>query len=644
MRDAVVITGMGAISALGTGVSAIVDAMREGRDGLSEMERFDVRALHPIRLAGWLREPWSRGERASLDAWSRIAAREAWLDARASEAGVSASRIAVVVGTTLGDDAAITGVADAVALEVGARGPRWTISTACASSANALGLARDLILAGDADLVIAGGAEILVPEIFAGFAALGVLGEGKCAPFGEDVGTTLGEGAGFVVLERAGAREVRHHGVLLGYGLSSDAWHETSPDPRGEGLARATRACLRDAGLEPDDVEYVNAHATGTAANDDAEWRGIQRALGGRAATIPVSASKGYLGHAQGAAGVLETITTLACMRAGLVPPSARVGRGRPRGPSDTVSETGAARAGAIAIALSNSAAFGGANAVVAISSEARASRPRGSRRVSVAGVGAFVVEAGAARDDDALVRACGDVDLRGADPSCRLAIAASQRALADARVRANASSRDRIGMFAGVSAPSRASVAELRRSLERGLDRASAPAFARSVCHAPIGAASRALGARGAATTVAGDGVAGMLAIAYAARWLRDRDDADRLVAGGIDERAPDGSYDAEGACLVVLAAETGGVEIAGVATAGDVDAAIASALAEAGLDRASVPELAARGVDGAPSLGTALAFVDAVSRVREGAHAVIATASGAQGAVAIVLVRGHV
>ncbi len=427
----IVVTGLGATSALGAGVGAILRAMVEGRDGIHEMTRFDVSALHPVRYAGWLHEAWARGEPASLDAWARLAAREAWDDAGLAGAGVAPERIAVVSGTTLGEEGALARSADAVAEEIGARGPRWTITTACASSANAIGLARDLVSHGDADVAIAGGAEKLVIQIMAGFAALGVLGAHKCAPFGDEIGTTLGEGAGFVVLERAGARGVRVRAHLLGYGLSGDAWHETTPDPRGEGTARAIAGCLADAGVRAADVDYVNAHATGTAANDDAEWRGIQKALGPRARAIPVSASKGYLGHAQGAAGVLETIATIACMERGLVPPSARVGRGRPHGPADTVGETGRAREGAIDVALSNSAAFGGANAVVAVGRSARAMPGSAARTVTIDGIAALRTARGVARDEAAIARACGDVDLRTTDPSSRYVIACTASACA---------------------------------------------------------------------------------------------------------------------------------------------------------------------------------------------------------------------
>ena len=641
MRSPIAITGLGALSALGAGAATIAQAMIDGRDGISEMTRFDVSALTTGRLAGWMHDEWSRGEPASLDAWMRAAALEAWRDAGLDHASIAPERIAVVSGTTLGEEAALTRSTDAAADAIGARGPRWTISTACASSANAIGLARDLIESGDADVVLAGGGEKLVIEIVAGFAALGVLGEHKCAPFGQDVGTTLGEGAGFVVLERAGRSGARARAYFLGYALSSDGWHETSPDPRGEGVARATTWCLADAALAHDQVDYVNAHATGTAANDDAEWRGIAKALGARARAIPVSASKGYLGHTQGAAGVLEMIATIACGERGLLPPSARIGRGRPHGPNDTVGETGRAREARIDVALCNSAAFGGANAVLAVGRSARTGRDALRRPISIEGVGAVRTLRDAPRDEDAIARACGDVDLRGIDPSGRYAIAAIGGALVDARVKLRGETRDRTGLFGGCGGPPHASVDAFEESLARGVDRPSAPAFARSVAHAPIGAASRALGARGPATTVLGDGVGGLLAIAYAARWVRSRPECDRIVAGGLDERAKNSS-DEEGAAFVVVSASpSAGPRIVGIATAGTHAEAVARALADASL-RASAIE---RSVHVAPRAGvaleSALAVLDAVHAIREGARAVLVSAEGPQGSIALVLTR---
>jgi len=639
-RPAIVVTGLGAISSLGRGVAPIIQAMVEGRDGLSEMTRFDITALHPIRYAGWLRESWERREPASLESWVRAAVREAWNDAGLADVSIAPERIAVVSGTTLGEEGALSRSADYAADEVGARGPRWTISTACASSANSIGLGRDLIEWGDADVVIVGGVEKLVVEIMAGFAVLGVLGSEKCAPFGEQIGTTLGEGAGFLVLERADLRATRPRSpaFVLGYALSGDAWHETSPDPRGSGLARAISACLVDASVEPDAVDYVNAHATGTAANDDAEWRGIRKALGARSANIPVSASKGFLGHAQGAAGVLETIATIGCMQLGTIPPSLRVGRGRSSGPADTVGETGRAREGVIDVSLSNSMAFGGANAVVAVARRATSARPVTARSVSIEGLSIKRTPAGCPRDDVSLAAACGDTDMRAPDPSTLYAIASARAALGQAGLRLSGASKDRTGLFGACVGPPRASVEEYRESLKRGLDRASAPAFARTVAHAPLGAVSRALGARGPLSMVVGDDVAGLLAIAYAARWLAVRTDADHIIAGGFDERPLD-SMDDEGAAFAVLSSEGSGPLVRGVATAATLREAVERALSSASFDPRSVDLTLDASSDPSIAYGLEAGLEVALDALRGEARRVLVTAEGPQGSVALVL-----
>jgi 3-oxoacyl-[acyl-carrier-protein] synthase II len=580
------ITGLGAVSALGDGVPALATALAEGRDGITEMARFDLSPLHPIRLAGWLRARWERGERASAEAWAVEAAREAWADAGAP--AIAPERVAVVLGSTEADQKELPAAARAVREALGARGPSFAISTACSSSADAIAAALELLDAGDADVVVAGGVEALLDAMFAGFAALGVLSAEKCAPFGEDAGTTLGEGAGFLVIERQGARPgQRVRASLLGAGLSSDAYHETSPDPRGEGIARAMTACLADAGVAPGEVGYVNAHATGTAANDGAEWRGVQRALGARAGAIPVSGSKGFFGHAQGAAGVLEAIATIVCMEQGLVPPSLRVGAGRKDGPPDPVAGE-RPRAAEVDVALSTNAAFGGANVVLALGRGPRVRRERAPRDVFVRALAWVGTNEGHPRDEGAWADALGELDLRASDPAGRMVTAASVRALRAAGLRVRGALRDRAGISGGLRRPSPASAMELGASLERGLARASAPAFARIVAHAPFALASRILALRGPFSAVVTDESAGLLALARGARWVSDGR-AEVLVAAAFEERAPDTTH-AEGAAAAALATESaaGALRVAGIAIEGPgrVVEASARALARAGLD----------------------------------------------------------
>lgn len=632
MRSRVVVSGVGATSALGVGVAALREAIFAGRDGIAPVTRFDVSPFAPVHLGGCVREP------GSCEAWAAAAALEAWRDAEAEALGVAPERVAVVAGTTEGEEGRIPGVARAVALAVGARGPQWTVSTACTSSANAIGLGCDLLERGEADLVVAGGAERLVAEMYAGFFRLGVLAVQPCAPFGETRGTTLGEGAGFVVLERFELRERRGWGFVNGYGLASDAWHETSPEPRGEGIARAMRGALSDAGLAPEAVGYVNAHATGTAANDDAEWRGIQKALGH---PVPISGSKSFLGHAQGAAGVLELLATLVCMREGTIPPTLRVGRGRPSGPPDPVAGE-APRPAAIDHALSNSAAFGGANAVLCVG-RAPSERADLGREVRVVGLGLVETAPGEARDEAALAALAEGVDLRSTDPSARLALAASIAALRDAGLRVKGALRDRAGIFAGSTRVSPASALEYRESIERGgLGRVSVAAFARLVLHAPAGAVSRLVSLRGPTTTLCDEAVAGLLAFAYAADHLARRDDADVLLAVGFDERPTDAALEEGAACLVLSATEGAGPRVRGTATAGAgrIERAIDEALARAGLSRADVeawvrPEPGG----GAPSLRSARSAIDAARAIREGARVAVAAGDGPSASCAIVL-----
>ncbi len=667
-RD-VVITGLGAVSAVGGDCAELWDAVAEGRGGIGPILRFptDGFQVHTGAVVAGPADARPNDRALNMDlcrSFALAAGREAL--AAAGTAAVPPDRIALVFGTGLGDLATpIHTIAEAVADGLGIGGPRVTVSTACSSSTGAIGLGRELLALGAADAVLAGGADVLSAEVFAGFHALGVLSRGACAPFSLPPGTSLGEGAGFVVLERgeaARARGARVRAVLDGFGLSGDAYHETSPDPQGTGIERAIRGALDDAALPADAIEYANAHGSGTEANDPAEWRGIQRALGARASSLPVSSSKGALGHAQGAAGALEAIVTILAMEHGVLPPTLNFTTPRPQAPPDPVPGP-RPRPGAARHALSLNAAFGGANAALVLSRAGGrpAAAPRPRRTVHALGVGAVgpwglgvdaaapgVEGAGAGRvppfDLTALLP---QADLRGLDPVSRFLTAAAAQALADGGIRLRGALRDRAGLLVAQLGGSPESHAAFRGSIaQHGLAHLSASAFARIVLNAAAGACSKLLALRGplsALTTGAGGGLAAMV---LAAELLSTRESVALMVAGGADEAAGD-EGGPEGACCLVLgggdaAGARAPVRVAGWALAGPGQARAAAARALEMDAPGPAPLVVDSGAE-ALAMTSALAAARAMHALRcgEAARAMVVSNGGSSASAALLLSR---
>ncbi|MBV8760404.1 MAG: beta-ketoacyl-[acyl-carrier-protein] synthase family protein [Deltaproteobacteria bacterium] len=621
------------MSSVGTGVAALRDALFAGRDGIRPVRRFAIAGIDDM-LAGLVID--DADQRGLSMRFGVQAAREAWTSAGVDRTALPASRIALVVGTSIGDDlhtpTPFEEITARIATELGIAGPCLTVSTACTSSTAAIGLALDLLASGAADIVIAGGTDVLTPEIYAGFHALGVLSTQKCAPFSEPFGTTLAEGAGFVVLERREQAERRGATPLaafLGHGLAGDGYHETSPDPTGGGVARAIAGALAAAGIDPAAIGYVNAHGTGTEANDPAEWRALQRVFGEHAETLPVSSSKSLLGHAQGAAGVLELIVTILAMREQVLPQTLHFTRARARTPRDPVAVP-RPRPATYDHAVCTNSAFGGSNAALVIGAPSVISRARSARRdVFVRGVGA--VTSRDVRIEDLVPTA----SPRGLDPSARLLTTAAALALCDAQLRLRKSDSDRTGMIAAVSRVSPATASEFRTSIrERGLAQLSANAFARMVPNSIGGACSKVLGLRGPNSTLIGSG---LVAIASAAELLACREDADHIVAGGVDEIDAEQPMagETEGAACVVLG-RSGSVRAAGWAIAGrdQLADAIARACSMAGVDR--LEPLTPQRAD---AWTPAAVLVDATLAVRRTAHPVLVTSSTATATCAIVL-----
>lgn len=669
----VVVTGLGAVSALGVGCGALWRGVDQGRCGLREIQRFDTGEL-TVSIGG-LVPGYDRDRRDISELClelALLAAREALDEAGAFRDEIPSHRLALIVGASMGEGGRDpTRLARQLGAELEVEGPRLTVSTACASSVNAIGLGRDLLSSGEADLVLAGGADGLTPELMAGFHALGALSREPCAPFSVPYGTTLSEGAGFLVLERreqARRRGARPRAVILGYGLSGDAFHETMPHPRGAGVALALRGALTHAGLGPSDVGYVNAHGTGTVANDGAEWKALREVFGPRAETLPVSSTKGHLGHAQGAAGALETITTILALERGCVPPTLNFTRPRRPAPADPVARS-TPREQEVRFAICTNSAFGGANCAVVLGRpEAGAARELSARPIYVRGLGfvgagatsPFISSTSTGAEDAGRSRPLGiditrflrHADPRGLDPSAVDLTCAAQLALNDAGVVPRGDLRGRTGLCVGMCRTSPQSVHEFADSLERrGLARVSTTAFARLVLNASQGSCAKLLSIMGPQTTLAAGSASGLVAVAHAAHLLATRDDADLMIAGAVDEpdfEAADGEV--EGAACLILSREAPGagpaIRLAGWALAGpaDPDRAVGIALDRAG--RAAKEEEITRvspGPGALPAIADAVASADGLRRVPGGGRrvAVVVASGGGAASCALVFVR---
>lgn len=356
MTVPVAVTGLGALTPLGPDVAALEDGLLTGRSGVRLLDEPEFAAL-PARLAATvdLTDRLDRVQARSLDRVQQVAlvaAREAWADAGSPE--VAPERLAVVIGSGIGGALTILGQHDvlrehgprrvsphlvpmlmpngpaaAVGLELGARGGVHCPVSACASGAEAIAVALELLRTDRADVVVAGGAEACVhPLPLAGFAQMRALSTRHDSPQEASRpydkardGFVLGEGAGVLVLERvefARARGARLRANVAGAGLASDAHHVTAPDPAGTGAARSITAALQDAGVQPRDIGHINAHATSTPLGDLAEARALGIALG--AHRPPVTATKSCTGHLLGAAGAVEAIATVLALSSGAIP------------------------------------------------------------------------------------------------------------------------------------------------------------------------------------------------------------------------------------------------------------------------------------------------------------------------------------
>ncbi|MGJ7510341.1 beta-ketoacyl-[acyl-carrier-protein] synthase family protein [Variovorax sp. GT1P44] len=396
----VVVTGRGVISAIGRGVPAFSAALRTGVQGIVPVRGLPVNVAAPV--AGFdASAEFSPGELAFLDRSAQFAllcAREALFESGLQIAGGLGPRTAVIVGAASGNICSIeasyrsnlvegrrrlppftvpkimaNSPASHISMAFGVTGPAFVVSTACASSAYAVGLGLQMIRSGAVDVAIVGGTEAsLVDGNLKGWESLRVLAPDTCRPFSKDRrGLVIGEGAAMLVIEslaHARQRNAAIYGEIRGYALTSDAHHILSPSIDGQ--ADAVRKCLRDAQMEPLDLAYVNAHGTATAANDVAETRALRQALGAHVDRLQVSSTKSMHGHTLGAAGAIELLATLVALQERFAPPTLNHLEADPECDLNCVPNE-AQVLGDGHCALSNSFAFGGHNAVLAVASAA---------------------------------------------------------------------------------------------------------------------------------------------------------------------------------------------------------------------------------------------------------------------------------
>lgn len=404
-RRRVVVTGFGVVSPIGHSPEDLWKNVVEGNSGVGPITGFDA-SQHRVKIAAEVREfaPEEFLDRQDLKRTDRctqfaiVAAQRALSHSGLVIGEDNAERIGVIVGTGQGGFGTLEEQARVlfergpsrvsptlvpmmianmpsgyVSIVTGAKGPNTTVVTACATGAHAIGDAAEIIRRGAADAMLAGGTEAAItPLSVAAFGNSGAM----CKAFADDparasrpfdrdrAGFVMGEGAGVLVLEsleHALARNATIYGEIAGYGMTGDAYHMTSPEPSGEGVARAMRLAMESGGISPEQVGYVNAHATSTIVGDASEVHAIERAFGDLARQVPVSSTKGVTAHMLGAAGAVEAIIVLTALREGVLPPTINQENVDPEIELDIIRNV--ARPASVEYALSNNLGFGGHNA-----------------------------------------------------------------------------------------------------------------------------------------------------------------------------------------------------------------------------------------------------------------------------------------
>ena len=406
LKRRVVVTGMGMVSPLGTGVEKTWEALIQGKSGVGRITKFDPTGFD-TQIAAEIKDfaPENfidKKEARRMDIFIQFAMAAAIMameDAQLKITPENAERVGVVVGAGLGGLSTIESfhkvllekgpgrispffipmliVNEApgqISMRFGAKGPNSSVVTACATGNHNIGDAWKIIQRGDADAILAGGVEsTITPLAVSGFNAMKALStrnsepERASRPFDKDRdGFVMGEGSGIILLEemeQALKRGAKIYAEIVGYGLTGDAYHITAPAPDGEGAARCMAMAIRDAGIRPEEVDYINAHGTSTDYNDLYETIAIKTVFKEHARKVPISSTKSMTGHLLGGAGGVESIITILTMTRGVIPPTINYETPDPNCDLDYVPNV--ARQAEVRVALSNSFGFGGTNAVL---------------------------------------------------------------------------------------------------------------------------------------------------------------------------------------------------------------------------------------------------------------------------------------
>ena len=572
-----VVTGLGLVCALGDDAASCAASAFSGKSGIKDVESFGTANCYSHKGA----EVALTDEQLCSEKYDRTtllcikAAGEALADSGLDLGNEDRTKIGVILGTCIGGASSIdkyytdsfegrpvdkedikrmpaSAIANNVAYHFGLDGITANIVNACAAGTMSLAGACDMIRAGKADVFVAGGCDSFSSLAYAGFHALHALSEEACSPFNHSNGITIGEGSGVLIIEsyeHAAARGAKIYCDVLGAGVSSDAYHITAPRPDGEGQMSAIRRAASNSGVDLSEIDYINAHGTGTSKNDEAEFLSLRTLFGNRP-DLAVSSTKSMNGHCLGAAGSIEAVLTIEAMNRGEVPPTIGYGsddiealREKSGGIGFVANEK---QAKDVKVAMSNSFAFGGNNASIIFSKEPREIKGiRNTDPIYITGIGEVTgTKAESAPDFRADVspevfkqHEVKTAFLRKLDRFSELVLLSGIEALEDAGIKVDDTNADDIGIVIGTSDGPITEIVNFQKLvIEKGIENGSAFMFPNTVYNAAGGYLSIFTGIRGYNITVANGFQTGLQSVMYACEAIR-RGDENVMLANGTDE-----------------------------------------------------------------------------------------------------------